>query len=218
MASFVYDGPGQGECPVNGVYVTKDNHMEAAQAVYDWLIQHPNIDKDRLVIFGISFGSFFGAQAAAQLGDKVKGAALSFVCHEPGCYTIFNMAAPTFKLRFMFMANYDDEAEFDEFASEFSLDPIVDQIKCPILVQGGQDEELSPVECSEDFVNKLSVPKKLVFYEGERHAIGGGSAAYLGENWYTMLADWCLDRVNDKPAPNESVLINSLGQAEATPY
>jgi hypothetical protein len=33
-----------------------------------------------------------------------------------------------------------------------------------------------------------------------------------------MLADWCLDRVNDKPAPNEYVLINSLGQAEATPY
>ncbi|MDH3738374.1 MAG: prolyl oligopeptidase family serine peptidase, partial [Alphaproteobacteria bacterium] len=193
-------------------------HMDAAQAVYDWLIEHPAIDKDRLVIFGISFGSFFGAQAAAQLGDKVKGAALSFVCHEPGCYTIFNMAAPSFKLRFMFMSNYDNEDEFDHFISEFSLDPIVDQIQCPVLVQAGQDEELSPIECSENFVEALNVPKKLVFYEGERHAIGGGTAAYLGENWYTMLADWCLDRVNDKPAPSEQVLINALGQQEVTPY
>ena len=145
MASFVYDGPGQGECPVNGVYVTKDNHMEAAQAVYDWLDGHPAIDSDRLVIFGLSFGSFFGMQAAAQLGDKVLGAAVTFVCHEPGCYTIFNMAAPSFKLRFMFMSNYDNEDEFDHFISEFSLDPIVDQITCPVLVQAGQDEELSPI-------------------------------------------------------------------------
>ena len=218
MASFVYDGPGQGECPVNGVYVTKDNHMDAAQAVYDWLIEQPAIDPDRLVIFGLSFGSFFGLQAAAQLGDKVLGAAVTFVCHEPGCYTIFNMAAPSFKLRFMFMSNYDDEAAFDEFISEFSLDPIVDQIKCPVLVQAGQDEELSPIECTEDLVEKLQVPKKLVFYEGERHAIGGGQAAYMGENWYSMLADWCLDRVNGKPAPSEQVLINQLGQQEVTPY
>jgi dienelactone hydrolase len=218
MASFVYDGPGQGECPVNGLYVTKDNHMEAAQAVYDRLVTHPHIDPERLVIFGISFGSFFGAQAAAQLGDKVRGAALSFVCHEPGCYTIFNMAAPSFKLRFMFMSNHDDEAEFDKFISEFSLDPVVDRITCPVLVQAGEDEELSPLECSEDFVYRLKAPKKLVVYEGERHAIGGGPAPYLGEHWYTMLADWCLDRVNGKPAPNEHLRINVFGQNDVTPY
>ena len=218
MASFVYDGPGQGECPVKGVYVTKDNHMDAAQAVYDWLIQHPAIDKDRLVIFGLSFGSFFGLQAAAQLGDKVLGTAVTFVCHEPGCYTIFNMAAPSFKLRFMFMSDYDNEDEFDKFISEFSLDPILSDIKSPVLIQAGQDEELSPIECTDDVVSKLSVNKKLVYYEGERHAIGGGSAAYFGENWYSMLADWCQDRVNGKEAPNEKVLINTMGQQEVTPY
>ena len=192
--------------------------MRAAQAVYDWLCTHPHIDADRMVIFGISFGSFFGAQAAAQLGNKVQGAALSFVCHEPGCQTIFNMAAPTFKLRFMFMADYDSEDKFDEFISEFSLDPVTDMIKCPVLIQAGEDEELSPIECTEDFVNQLNVPKKLVLYEGERHAIGGGPASYLGENWYTMLADWCLDRINGKPAPSEHVRINSIGQVETNAY
>jgi hypothetical protein len=40
----------------------------------------------------------------------------------------------------------------------------------------------------------------------------------MGENWYTMLADWCADRVNGKPAPSEQVLINQLGQQEVTPY
>ena len=113
---------------------------------------------------------------------------------------------------------YDDEDEFDKFISEFSLLPILDQVTCPVLIQGGEDEELSPIECSEDVANKLNVPRKLVWYEGERHAIGGGPASYLGENWYSMLADWCLDRVNDKPAPNERVRINGFGQQEVTPY
>jgi dipeptidyl aminopeptidase/acylaminoacyl peptidase len=128
------------------------------------------------------------------------------------------MAAPSFKLRFMFMSNYDDEDDFDKFISEFSLNPVLNNITCPVLIQAGQDEELSPIECTDDVVSKLNGPKKLVYYEGERHAIGGGAAAYLGENWYSMLADWCLDRVNDKKAPNERVLINSLGHQEITSF
>jgi hypothetical protein len=33
-----------------------------------------------------------------------------------------------------------------------------------------------------------------------------------------MLADWCLDRIEGKRAPNERVYINALGQATATSY
>ena len=34
---------------------------------------------------------------------------------EPGQYAIFNMSSPTFKLNYMYMSGYDDEAAFDEF-------------------------------------------------------------------------------------------------------
>lgn len=218
MAQFIYDGPGQGECPVNGLFVTKDNHMGAAEAVYEYLAGHKHIDNDNMVVWGISFGSFFGAQAAAQLGDRIKGAALSFVNHEPGCFSIFNMAAPSFKLRFMFMANYDDEAEFDKFISEFSAMPAANAIKCPVLIQAGEDDELSPLEHSDNFAAALSGPARLVVYEGDRHALGSGSTANLfGEHWFTMLADWCRDRIDGKPAPNERLFINSFGQQESTP-
>jgi dienelactone hydrolase len=219
MAHFVYDGPGQGECPVEGLFVTKDNHMAAAQAVYDWLADHAHIDKDNLVLWGISFGSFFGAQAAAQLGDKLKGTALTFINHEPGCFSIFNMAAPSFKLRFMFMANIDDEAEFDRFISEFSVEPLTKSIAAPVLIQGGEADELSPLEHTENFVAALDVPTKFVVYEGDRHALGSGATgALFGEHWFTMLADWCRDRIDGKPAPHEHVLIDGFGQTHVTPY
>ncbi len=218
IANFIYDGPGQGECTIREIFVTEKNHMDAAKAVHDWLIKHPHIDADRLTLWGISFGTYFGLQAAAALGDKLKGAAVTFVCHEPGMNALMDMSSPSFKMRFMYMSGYDDEAKFDRFKEKFTLHPYIGGIKCPVLIQAGEDDELSPVEFSDELLAKMKVPKKLVVYEGERHAIGGNLASYLGENWFTMLADWCLDRINGKPAPNERVHINSLGQTTATPY
>jgi fermentation-respiration switch protein FrsA (DUF1100 family) len=218
MANFIYDGPGQGECLVSEIFVTPANHMDAARAVYDRLAQHPAIDADRLVTTGVSFGSYFALQNAAALGKRLKGAAVSMVCHEPGGHTIMDMASPSFKMRFMYMAGIDDEKKFDAFMEKFTLLPQAGEIECPVLIQAGEDDELSPIEFSHALVDKIAAPKKFVIYEGERHSMGGGTAAALGENWFTMLADWCLDRVNGKKAPNERVLINSFGQATATPY
>ena len=83
IAQFAYDGPGQGECTYRYILVTETNHMDAARAVYGWLSRHPHLDIERTVIWSVSMGTFFGLQAAAALGDKVRGAAVAFVCHEP---------------------------------------------------------------------------------------------------------------------------------------
>ena len=97
--------------------------------------------------------------------------------------------------------------------------PYAGKIKCPVLIQAGEDDELSPVEFSDALLAKIKAPKKFVVWEGERHAIGGNNlSSYLGENWFTMLADWCLDRIEGRKPPNERVFINSLGQATAVPY
>ena len=69
MANFIYDGPGQGECTIREIFVTEKNHMDAATAVYDWLSKHPHIDPNRIVLWGISMGTYFGLQAAAALGQ-----------------------------------------------------------------------------------------------------------------------------------------------------
>jgi alpha-beta hydrolase superfamily lysophospholipase len=131
---------------------------------------------------------------------------------------IMDMASPSYKMRFMYMAGYDNEAKFDRFKRKFTLEPIAGKLKCPVLVQAGDDDELSPIEFSDELVAKIKTPKKFVVYEGERHAIGGGSAAYLGENWFTMLADWCRDRIDGKTPPHERVQINALGQPAVTRY
>ena len=50
----------------------------------------------------------------ASVDDRLKACVVRSVCHEPGVNTAFNMASPTFKLRFMYMAGFKDEGEFDK--------------------------------------------------------------------------------------------------------
>ena len=213
MASLAIDGPGQGECCTRGIHVTATNFKDAGRAALDWLRRRPEIDPDRLLVYGISFGSFWGTQVAMVDGG-LSGCAVAYVCHEPGGHTIFNMASPTFKLRFMYMAGIEDEEEFDGFAAGMTLDGR--EVKCPYLVIAGEDDELSPIEHTYQLFDQVQTPKKLVLYQGERHAIGGPAGGF-GPNWLTLVAEWLRDRADGKPMSSEKVYVDVTGRQHVTP-
>ncbi len=124
IAVFAVNGPGQGECFARRINVTHTSHMEAAEANYKFLAAHKAIDKDRIVLRGTSMGTFFATQAAATLGTRVKALSESGVCHEPGHNTIFNLAAPSFKMRFMYMAGFEDEQRVRQVGREARPAPL----------------------------------------------------------------------------------------------
>jgi fermentation-respiration switch protein FrsA (DUF1100 family) len=217
IAVLAVDGPGQAESISLGVNVTQTNHMDAAHAYLDWLSDHPHVDMDRLAIKGTSFGTYFGTQVAAALGDRVKGCAITGVCQEPGCHTIFNMASPSFKLRFMWMAGFEDEDAFDAFAQRMDLRPIAGDVSCPYLVIAGEDDQLSPVEHTYELFDLIKSPKKLVVFEGANHSVSEGMSTRLGENRNTLIADFLKDRIDGKPMTSEKVVVDSTGREHATP-
>jgi len=217
IAVLAIDGPGQGECCTIPIHVTPRNHGEAAVAAVDFLASRPEIDASRIAVRGVSMGSYFGPCAAAALGDRIKGLAVMAVCQEPGFNTIFNMASPTFKLRYMFMTGIEDEAEFDQYARQFDLGPIAGQIKCPYLCVAGEDDQLSPIEFSYEFYDRLKAPKKLVVYEGAEHGIMGAASAALGESPMTLIIDWLQERLAGKPMKDEKIFIDATGRASAIP-
>lgn len=218
MAVLALDGPGQGETRNRGVTISSDNFAAATETVVDWLTQKPEIDQDRLVIRGSSFGTYYGTVAAAGLKDRIKGYCGTGVCQEPGCDTIFNTASPTFKVRFMFMAGYEDEDAFDDFRQEFDLRKIADGISAPYMIVAGQADQLSPIQHTYDLFELINAPKRLVVYQDANHSIANASSAELGENRDSLVYDWLRDRVDGEPAVSERVLIDGRGNWNATPY
>lgn len=210
MAIFSIDGPGQGETRERGITVTASNCEEGGKAAYAYLTGRPEIDADRIGVFGSSMGSYWSTRiVAAEPG--FKACAVSGVNLEPGQHNIFNTAAPSFKLNFMYMAGYDDEAEFDAFAKTLSLKGVAAKVTCPYLAVAGEDDELCPIEFVYEIMAEMRCPKVLHVYEGERHSIRNPAAR-------TVIVDWLKDRLEGKAVASEKVYVELGGREVHSPW
>ncbi len=219
MAALAIDGPGQSEALVNGLRITADNFGDAGRACIKWIDTRNDIDGKRIGVFGRSFGSYAGTVMGNAIADRLAGVAVGLPCHEPGFFTIFEEASPTFKNRFMFMAGYTDERAFDEFMKGFDLRGKVGALKCPYLVVGGDLDELSPIKHTYELSRHVPGPVELVIYQNERHAPGRATSAQFGPHWYSTMADWLAARVRDGKPQDKSrfLFVKSSGQVEERP-
>jgi dienelactone hydrolase len=215
MAVLAVDGPGQYESPLLGLYVTMENWMGVGTALVDWLNKRAEVDPDRIVMAGGSFGSFF-ATIAASNEPRIKACAVIATCLEPGAHMIFEEASPTFKKRFMWMSNYTDEAKFDQFRKTLTWEGHAEKMRSPYLVIGGEADELSPIKYADDIMKVVTAPRQLVVYADARHAIAGVPSSNLGPFPMTLMADWLAARVAGKPFTSERWFVDATGRINKT--
>ncbi len=204
IAVLAIDGPGQGETRAGGIKCTASNYEDAGKLACDYLAKRPEIDSNRLAIMGSSMGSYWGPRVAAA-EPRFKALAVSGVCVEPSQYTIFNTASPTFKMNYMYMSGYDDEAAFDEFAKTLTLKGVAAKITCPYLIVAGEDDELCPIEFVYQLMDEVRSPKVLVVYEGEKHSIRNPRSR-------TLIVDWLTDRIQGKSFKPEKIYVELSGK------
>jgi dienelactone hydrolase len=217
MAVLAVEGPGQGECNLRDIHVTATSWFDAGKAILSWVRSQQEVDPERVALRGQSMGSFFCTQVAA-IDDRLKGCAVQAMCHEPGLNTLFNMASPTFKLRFMYMAGYQDEPDFDKFAQTLSLRGAGQKIRCPYLAVAGEDDHLSPIEYTYDLLETISAPKQMLLYEGADHGVGNASSAALGPSSLTFIAEWLKDRLDNAPMPTKHMKVDAIGQVHESTF
>jgi dipeptidyl aminopeptidase/acylaminoacyl peptidase len=104
------------------------------------------------------------------------------------------------------MAGYDDERAFDEFAKSLTLIGVASKVSCPYLVVTGEDDELCPLEFTQQIFDEVRSSKKLVVFEGERHSI-----PHYPQVRMTMV-DWLKDRLEGKPFNSEKVFVEVGGR------
>jgi dienelactone hydrolase len=216
IAVLAIDGPGQYEAPMFGLYYSTDRWAATGPAVVNWLYKRPEIDRERIGVTGISFGSFFSTIMTAN-EPRIRACAVMSVCHEPGCQTIFEEASPTFKKRFMYMSGITDEAKFDEFRKTITWEGHADKIRVPYLCLTGEWDELSRLEHSERLVKTLKGPKQLVVYQESRHSVGNVASANIGPFPPILVADWMMDRLAGKPLISEHWYVTASGEIHKKP-
>jgi dipeptidyl aminopeptidase/acylaminoacyl peptidase len=204
IAVLAVDGPGQGETRERGIKCNASNYEDVAKLVCNYLVKRPEIDADRLGVMGSSMGSYWAPRAVAA-EPRFKACAVSGVCVEPGQYAIFNMSSPTFKLNYMYMSGYDDEAAFDEFAKTLTLRGVASKITCPYMIVAGEDDEHCDMKFVYELMDEIRTPKLLVVYEGEKHSIRNPRARVL-------LINWLADRLAGKPFKSEKIYVETGGK------
>lgn len=191
MNVCVMDGPGQGECNMNQVWVDHHNYARAGAKVLDFLCARPEVDKGKLALFGMSMGSRWTVEIAAH--DPRPKAVVGQMANVGPSDIIFNQAQPNFRRIYMYMSNILDDQKFDDFLEERDRiwPGIAAKLKANYLLVAGDMDELCPPEDIEVFMKTLTCPKELWLYEGVFHPMGEVAA-----DLYPAIMDWILDTLN----------------------
>jgi len=217
IAVLAVEGPGQYECPVLGIYVSMPAWIEAGPVLMNWMRSRPEVDPERIGLFGSSFGSFFSTVCAAN-EPRFKACAVRATCLEPGGHSIFQEAPPMYKRRFMYMANYTDEAAFDEFRNTLTWEGQAEKVRASYLCMAGESDNLSPLHHTERMFSVLKCPKQLVIYQDAPHGLAGVASHNLGPESSGFIADWMHDRLHGKPMESERWYVQASGQIVKAPY
>jgi dienelactone hydrolase len=185
------DGPGQGECNINGVWLELGKYARAGSRVIDYLVSRDDVDPQRIGAFGTSMGTRYGVEIAAN-DSRVRAVIGQMPCVGPSD-VIFNQAQPNFKRIHMYMMNVYDEQEFDSKVDKMDENffACADRLAVPYLLVAGDMDELCPVEDVKAFIDRLKCPKELWLYEDAFHPMGEVVA-----DAYPALADWMLEALN----------------------
>ena len=180
MATLAFDGPGQGEAeyelPIRGEYEAP------VTAVVDWAQQQPDIDPDRIGIWGVSLGGYYAPRAAAY--EKRLKACIALA--GPFRWTdewehLPEMTRETFRVR-------SHSATVDEalaVAATLSLEEAASDITCPLLIIFGKQDRLISYRAAERLAEEAAGPTTLWMIGDGNH--GATNRAY---RFRPQSADW----------------------------
>lgn len=181
------DGPGQGNSNMQKIRAVGDNYERAGAAVLDYLQARPEVEADRIGIYGVSMGSYWSLRLASY-DHRPAALASGVACFNPN-NTIFTQSSPRFKQMFMYMAGMDDEDEFDTMARAMTVRGHMDKIKCPTLLVTGEFDPLCPLEDAIEVFEDLTARKEMWVMENQFHPLWG--ITNLGKlDCHHYIIDW----------------------------
>jgi dipeptidyl aminopeptidase/acylaminoacyl peptidase len=191
---FSFDGPGLGQSNLRGIRLTADNFERAASAALDALIARPEVDEQRVVVYGGGAGSFWACRFAAH-DDRI--AAVATKSTYSSMYYLMNEDSPRYKQLFAFLTQSASEAELDETLRAMTLDGYAARIRCPLLMVSGEYDLRDPVDEVFRIFDQVEVPAELWLFADQFHRVhfAGGAGVY------GPMLDWLAARLTGDALP-----------------
>jgi 2,6-dihydroxypseudooxynicotine hydrolase len=186
LATFSVDGPGQGEAeydlPIRGDW------SAPGLALLDALAAQPEVDGDRLGVWGVSLGGYYSPRVAAAAGDRILAAvALAGPYNFGDCWDqLPQLTRDTFRVRSQ--VGTDDEARAN--ASTLDLTKSAREIGVPLLVVTGRLDRLIPYQHAEQLADEAPYAELLLLDDGNH----GCMNVWPKHRPYT--ADWLATRLH----------------------
>ena len=180
MATFAFDGPGQGE--VEQRLPIRPDYEVPVATVLDALARDSRIDSERMALWGVSLGGYYAPRAAA---------------HEPRVRACVSLSGP-FDLgeawaelpdltreAFRIRSHSADADEAQTRAAALTLADVAPDITCPLLVISGGRDRLFGIDHAQRLVTETSGPVEHLHVEAGSHVVNN-----LPHRYRPQTADW----------------------------
>lgn len=186
MATFSFDGPGQGESGYR--LPLRPDYEVATSAAIDMLSGRDDIDISRLGVAGVSMGGYYAARSAA-FDHRIKAAVTVGGPYESG--SRFDTRPAISRDAFMQYSHSKTPEKAREVALKMTLEGALPQLTQPMLVIFGRKDRLVPYEQAER-VAREAPNATLVMIEDGNHVCN--NYPYL---YQPMAGDWMSEQLRN---------------------
>lgn len=186
LATFTFDGPGQGESWFQGGLIVE--FERATSAVIDYLEKIPSVDANRLGVFGPSRGGYLAPRSAA-CDQRIKACAFAGGMYDRS--RVLNRLDDPFEFaRVSHIWKVYDKQKLVELHRRCTLEGLAPKIRCPLLVIHGT-KDFVPVEQAKRIYDEASGPKEWVLLEGGNHVCNN-----LPYRYRPLVGDFLVKQLN----------------------
>jgi len=180
LATFAFDGPGQGEAEY--ALAIRGDYEAPVKAVCDWLESRTDVDSARIGLWGVSLGGYYAPRAAAFESRAKACVSLS------GPYRwveVFDAANPLTRTAFRVRSRSSTDDEARAKAATLTLEDAARRIACPLLVVAGERDTLIPSSHAERMAKEAGSRAELMIVADGNHVANNVWYRYRPQS-----ADW----------------------------
>jgi dienelactone hydrolase len=183
VATFAFDGPGQGE--VETMLPIRADWEAPVAAVLDTLAETGSVDVGRAGVFGVSLGGYYAVRAAA-FEQRVRACVAVSGPYDFGAAwaDMPELSKEAFRIR----SHLPDPEAAGRHAARLSLAGVAPRVTCPVLVVSGGKDALFGPQHAERLAAEVAGPVTRLHVAHGTHVVNN-----LPFHYRPQAADWLVD-------------------------